>query len=313
MVNTEPRYTISYGKAQVPLFRVYARPLANVTPIPESAFAGRPNILIAAEIDVEVFGDNFLPAYTQGDNREVVATDSMKNFILQQALAFDGATLEGFLDLLGRRFLATYPQMQALRLTGREVPFVPATVPQDGAANFGPSDVLFRRSHDDYALAVLEFARADGAPTLTAHRCGRVGLQLLKVTGSAFTHFVRDAYTTLPERGDRPLFIYLDIFWKYADPADLLGPDAARYVAAEQVRDLAQAVFHEFVSESIQHLVNEMGQRLLARFPQLAEVTFEGQNHTPDPMAVSDADPRVKVYSIPFPAYGLIKLTLTRK
>jgi urate oxidase len=85
--------------------------------------------------------------------------------------------------------------------------------------------------------------------------------------------------------------------------------------AQHKVEHLPHLIFlrsHEFVSESIQHLVNEMGQRLLARFPQLAEVTFEGQNHTPDPMAVSDADPRVKVYSIPFPAYGLIKLTLTR-
>lgn len=305
-------YTISYGKAQVPLFRVYARALVGVTRIPESAFDGRENTLLAAEIDVEVFGNNFLPAYTQGDNSNVVATDSMKNFVIQQALAFDGATLEGFLDLLGRQFLATYPQMEALRLTGREVPFLAAPVPQDAAGRFGPSSVLFRRSHDDYAVATLDFARAAGAPTLTAHRCGRVGLQLLKITGSSFTRFVRDAYTTLPERGDRPLFVYLDVYWRYADAQDMLGPEAARYVAAEQVRDLVQVVFHECVSESIQHLVNEMGQRLLARFPQLAEVSFEAQNRTPDPMAVAEADPKVKVYSVPFPAYGLIKLTLTR-
>jgi urate oxidase len=79
------------------------------------------------------------------------------------------------------------------------------------------------------------------------------------------------------------------------------------------VRDLARVVFHEFVSESIQHLVHEMGQRLLSRFPQLAEVSFAGQNLTPDPIATSEADPRVKVYASPFPAYGLIRLTLTRK
>jgi urate oxidase len=311
-MSTDFHYAISYGKAQVPLFRVYARPLAGVTRIPESAFDGRENTLLAAEIDVEVFGNNFLPAYTQGDNSNVVATDSMKNFVLQQALAFDGATLEGFLDLLGRQFLATYPQMEALRLTGREVPFLAVPVPQGTMGSFGPSSVLFRRSHDDHAVAVLDFARVAGAPILTAHRCGRVGLQLLKVTGSSFTRFVRDAYTTLPERGDRPLFVYLDVYWRYADTRDMLGSEAARYVAAEQVRDLAQVVFHEFVSESIQHLVNEMGRRLLARYPQLAEVSFEGQNRTPDPMAVAETDPKVKVYSVPFPAYGLIKLTLTR-
>src|SRR5215813_2390204 len=116
---------ISYGKAHVPLYRVYAKPLVGVTPIPESSFTGRDNTLFAMDVDVEVFGNNFLPAYTQGDNSNVVATDSMKNFILRQALAFDGSTLEALLIFLGERFLTTYVQMESLRLTGRELPFSP--------------------------------------------------------------------------------------------------------------------------------------------------------------------------------------------
>lgn len=301
---------ISYGKAKIPLYRMYARPLANITPIPESSFTGRSNTLMAAEIDVEVFGNNFLPAYTAGDNRNVVATDTMKNFVLRQALAFDGATLEGYVQFLGRELLATYDVMQALRVSGRELPFVPAHVPAGGGGSFAASDVLYRRSHDDYALAALDFARSNGGVEVTAHQCGRIGLQLLKVTGSSFTKFARDTYTTLPERADRPLFITLDVHWRYADVADLVGVETGRYVPPEQVRDVVQTVFHEFVSESIQHLVHEMGQRLLQRFPQLAEVSFAAQNHTPDPLATSDADPKVKVYSSPFPAFGLIKLKL---
>ena len=161
-------------------------------------------------------------------------------------------------------------------------------------------------------MAVLEFAREGAGARVTAHRCGQVGMELLKVTGSSFTRFVRDDFTTLPERGDRPLFIRLDVYWRYGEVADVLAPTLARYVAAEQVRDLVQVVFHDFVSESIQHLVHEMGTRMLARFPQLAEVTFEAQNQTPDPMAQSATNPEVKVYSAPFPAFGIIKLTLTR-
>src|SRR5437667_9261075 len=130
-------YEISYGKARVPFYRVYATPLSGVTRIPESSFRGRDNILFAMEIDVEVFGNNFLPAYVSGDNANVVATDSMKNFILRQALAYEGSTLEGFLDLLGRQFLAAYPQMERLRITGRELPFTAARVPQAGSATFG--------------------------------------------------------------------------------------------------------------------------------------------------------------------------------
>jgi urate oxidase len=304
-------YDISYGKLAVPVYRVYAAPLTGIAPIPESAFVGRPNILLALEVDVEVFGENFLPAYTHGDNSQVVATDSMKNFVLRESLAYEGATIEGLLDDLGRKFLAAYPQMQSLRLTGRELPFPAAQTPQAGG--FGASDLLFRRSHDDYAVASFDFARRDGGVVITAHRCGRAGMQLLKVTGSAFTNFVRDGYTTLPERRDRPLFIYLDAHWTYADAADAVARDHARYIAAEQVRDLLQTVFHEFVSESIQHLLHEMGVRLLDRFPQMASIAFEGQNRTRDPMAESASDPRVKVYSDPFSAYGVLRLTMTRR
>ncbi len=305
--------TISYGKGQISLYRTYARPLAGLTPIPESAFTGRDNTLFAAEVTVEVFGNNFLPAYTEGDNANVVATDTMKNFVLAQALAYGGSTLEGFLDFLGRQFLLTYPQMQSLRLTGREAPFWAARVPGGNGAAWVDSPVLFSRSHDDYALAVLEFERDGDGARIVAHHCGRTGLQLIKITGSSFASFVRDTYTTLPEQIDRPLFIYLDVGWKYADVAEMLAPDLSHYITAEQVRDLVQVVFHEFVSKSIQHLVHEMGTRLLGRFPQLAEVSFEAQNRLWDTAHVSETNPEVKVYRDPLPPYGMIGLTLTRE
>src|SRR6266536_3639545 len=186
-MSTEHTFTISYGKVRVPVYRVYAQPLSGIAPIPESQFSGRENILFAFEIDVEVFGHNFLPAYTQGDNSNVVATDSMKNFVLRQALAFEGATLEEFLAFLGRGFLDTYKQMEHLQVTGRELPFTSISVREQGS--FATSDRLFSRSHSDYTWATLEFVRSEAGPV--AHHCGRVGFELFKVTGSAFTHFVR--------------------------------------------------------------------------------------------------------------------------
>jgi urate oxidase len=313
--NVEARYDyiISYGKLQVPVYRTYASPLSGVAPVPESAFRGNPNILFAMEVDLEVFGNNFLPAYTRGDNSNVVATDSMKNFILRESLNYQGSTLEGLLDFLGSGFLKTYPQMESLRITGRQLPFAAVQVPQGTPGNFGDSEVLFSRLNDDYGFASLDMDRSSGSPTVTGHQCGRLGLKLFKVTGSAFTHFVRDEYTTLPERGDRPLYIYMDVYWKYANTAAMLSSDLASYVPSEQFRDVVQTVFHEFVSESIQHLMHEMGLRLLDRFPQLISVSFDGQNRTRDPVGLSEANPKVKVYTDPFPAYGHLKLTMSRK
>jgi urate oxidase / 2-oxo-4-hydroxy-4-carboxy-5-ureidoimidazoline decarboxylase len=280
---------ISYGKLEVPVHMVGVGPTG----------------LLAFDVSMEVLGQGFLAAYTEGDNRNVVATDTMKNVILRHALEHDGATLEGFLDALGERFLGTYPEMEGLRLSARELPFAPVHV---GAAG-ERSDRLFSLRAGDHAVAELELSREG----LVAAHSGQVGLRLLKTTGSAFTRFARDDATTLPERSDRPLFIHLDVHWRYADPADALAQDPSRYVAAAQVRDVVATVFHEFVSESIQHLVHEMGQRLLDRFGVLAEVSFDGQNHTHDPVPGSDtASGGRKAYTAAFPAWGLITLVLSR-
>ena len=256
---------ISYGKLRVPVHRI------------------SDDDVFACEVSVEVLGENFAPAYTEGDNSNVVATDTMKNFILREAAAYPGTTLEGFLAFVGERMIATYPVMHALRVTGRELRF-------DRVAG-----KVFSRSGDDYGVASVEIGGSGKV------RGGRHGMMLLKTSGSAFTHFARDKYTTLPERGDRPLFVRIDADWLYApdtEPVDSLA-----------VRDHLARTFDDFVSESIQHLVHEMGTRLLADHAQIAELTFTAENHTRDP--VGEADGR-KVYTDPFPAQGLITLTLTR-
>ncbi len=101
------RAEIYYGKADVATYRTYGTPLEGVKEIPESSFTGRSNTLLAASIEVQVLGTAFMAAYTEGDNRLVVATDTMKNFIHRESLVFNGATLEEWLFFIGRRFLET--------------------------------------------------------------------------------------------------------------------------------------------------------------------------------------------------------------
>ena len=258
---------ISYGKLRVPVHRIEGRDL------------------LACEVSVEVLGDNFAAAYVEGDNSAVVATDTMKNFILREALGYDGSALEGLLAFLGQRFVATYPVMEAVRMSGRELRF----------DRLGDG-VVFARSHDDHAVASL-LVDAAGVRDV---RGGLSDLWLLKTTGSAFTRFARDDYTTLPERGDRPLFVRMAVDWTYHDD---------RYADPRAVRDHLAATFDDFVSESIQHLLHEMGTRLLADYEQLSSVSLHAENHTRDP--VGEAGGR-RVFTDPFPAQGLITLTLER-
>jgi urate oxidase len=251
--------------------------------------------LLGGRVSIDVFGDNFLPAYTEGDNREVVATDTMKNFVYAAALEYQGSTHEGFTAFLGRRLLDTYPQMQWLRLIMLETPFLKH------------SDKLLSPLEDDFGTVVAEIGR-DGIRSLI---CGRRNLRLVKLTGSAFKEFARDTYTTLPEVKDRPLFIYLDVQWRYGNTDDAIREGAHR-IASEAVRESVIATFDDFVSMSIQHLVHEMGVRLLKQFPRLDEVSFEAQNRLWDTSKVSEGDPSAKVFSDPKPAHGLIGLSLKR-
>src|SRR4051794_36342724 len=136
--------TVAYGKANVAFYRTYARPLTGLSPIPESSFEGRPNILFAYDAEVEVLDQTLAPAYTEGDNSLVVATDTMKNFIHQVAIEFDGATLEEYLLFLARRFFQTWSHVHTLRVSGRELPYPPATAPTASTERaFGPSSTLF--------------------------------------------------------------------------------------------------------------------------------------------------------------------------
>jgi urate oxidase len=306
-------YEIHYGKADVKVYRTYGTPLTGVTPIPESPFTGRDNTLMAAQIEVVVRGEVFLDAYTKGDNRLVVATDTMKNFIHAASLDCPASTLEGWLHHVGSRFLETYPHMERLTMLGHALPFPAAIVPADDGDGFAASDRLFARDRNDQSTARLELERdGGGGIVVTGHACGRTGIQLIKITGSAFADFARDEHTTLPERRDRPLYIWTDIGWRYADDADALGADPSQYVDGDQVADLAASVFHSFVSLSIQHLVNEIGTRMLERWPQLAEVSFEATNRLWDTGATSADDEQVRTYADPRPPFGRIGLVMRR-
>ena len=277
---------IRYGKARVTFYR-----LGGAVPP------------LAASVDIDVFGERFLAAYTEGDNSQVVATDTMKNFVYAVAAEYAGSTLLGLTAFLGRRLLETYPAMETIRVTAREVPLDAA------AGDRGLSEVLFRSTRRDAAVAQITVDGTGGKPEITGARSGWEGMVLLKTTGSSFTSFARDAYTSLPELVDRPLTIHLDAWWRYADLRDgtgeglgLLGPRA--------VRDEIERTFHEFNSRSIQHLVHEMATRLLAAHTQLREIEFSAENHTPD--AVREGKAGVKVYAEPRATFGTIGLVLRR-
>ena len=270
---------MNYGKEKIGIYRTYATPLENVRTIPESSFDGRDNTLLGLDVRVRLEGDKFFKNFKEADNTDLVATDTMKNFVQYQLGEYDGATVEGFLDFTGREFLEQYPQIEAIQLSADQIPFDELDVPTDDG-DFEPSELVFRVSQNESGFGEVYLTRGDDGPQIEEQNSGITDLQLVKVKGSSFTDYVQDEHTTLPEREDRTLYISMDIFWNYEDPEDCLGEEPQRYVAPEQVRDIAHVMFDEVYSQSIQDLIYQVGLRVLERFPQLESVNFEANNQT---------------------------------
>ncbi|NBD23421.1 factor-independent urate hydroxylase [Paenibacillus glycinis] len=301
--------TLYYGKGDVLTYRTYAAPL-EVPAIPESAFTGDANVIFAHNITFAVSGESLMTSFSEGDNAQVVATDSMKNFILRHAATYEGSTTEGFLAYIGEAFFAKYAHISAIEVRGDRIPFQSLSVRGDE----GPreSGLVYRRSHNDHAHAAMELRRAAEGAGVVEQWSGLSDLQLIKVSGSSFHGFVRDEYTTLPESFDRPLFIFLNIQWRYEDPEDAWDGSRGRYAPAEQVRDLAQQAFHAYESPSIQYLITRIGLHMLDRFPQLAEVRFESNNRTWETIVDRDPVTGASVFTEPRPPFGFQGFAMTR-
>ncbi|ANE47656.1 uricase [Paenibacillus swuensis] len=302
--------TLYYGKGDVLVYRTYANPI-RVEPLPESSYVGNSNVIFAHNIKFAVSSEELLSSFTEGDNAMIVATDSMKNFILRQTANYDGSTTEGLLAFISEQFMERYEYITAIDISAQRLPFDAVSVPGE-TGEFSASPLVYSRGRNELSGATLRWVRTQGGGVMERHRCTLHELQLIKVSGSSFYGFVRDEYTTLPESFDRPLYIFLDISWQYTDDASMLDGDLGKYVAAEQIRDIAQTVFHEMNTPSIQHLIWHVGLRILTRFPQIAEIQFESNNRTWEGVVEPVDGTSPGVFTEPRPPYGFQGFSLTR-
>ncbi|WP_338067073.1 factor-independent urate hydroxylase [Thermoflavimicrobium daqui] len=309
-MNQQEERIMYYGKGDVFVYRTYAKPLTGIKAIPESPFTGRSNIIFGLNAHISLKG-RFLSSFTEGDNSFVIATDSMKNFIQRHAAHYEGSTIDGFLKFVSDSFLDTYAHVTSVKISAVEIPFDYTLVP--GEYGLQESGLVFRHSRNEHARVTMEVARTSHGNQVLEYSSGIANLHLIKVSGSAFQGFIRDEYTTLPEETDRPLFIYLNMDWKYNQTQDGLSQNTSNYVPAEQVRDIARSVFHELYNQSIQHLIYHIGCRVLERFPQLSEISFETNNRTWDTVVDKTSTGQGKVYTEPRPPYGFQGFVVTRQ
>ncbi len=212
------------------------------------------HVLRDLTVDISLEGD-FTAAHVDGDNANVIATDTMKNTVY----AFARDRLTGAAEAFGlelARHFATYPQVDRASVTLREHGW--DRIPLAG----GPAPDAFTRSGDLTRVAVVGASKV-GASV----EAGIEDLTIMKTTKSAFRGFDRDRYTTLAEADDRIMATRITAAWGYGETAAEPGFDFDG--AFERARGTLLRVLAEHFSPSVQTSVWIMATAMLEAEPAM--------------------------------------------
>ncbi len=233
----------SYGKSSVRLTRVARLPdrheIRDLT------------------VDIRLEGE-FEASYTLGDNSRIIATDTMKNVVY--ALA-QGRPLEGIEDFgatLARHFVEAYPHVRSATVGLAEHPWRRIAV--DGRDH--PHAFVCGGSESRTATITR-------GPDGTRFESGLEGLMVLKTTGSGFSGFIRDRFTTLPETLDRILATEVKARWAYAHKAVVYWDEAFA-----GVRRALLETFATHDSLSVQQTMHAMGEAAMDACAEVEEITL---------------------------------------
>jgi urate oxidase len=245
-----------------------------------------------------LYGD-FTAAHTEGDQSNVLPTDTQKNTAFAFAKLHGVASPEDYAIALGQRLLEATPAALGAAIAVEEHAWDRIQV--DGAGH----DHAFVRRGGDVRTTSVEVER-DGVHVTSGLR----DLVVLKSTGSEFKGFLRDEYTTLAETDDRILATALRAAWRYAR-AD--GVDWNETFDA--VRALLLATFATTYSRALQETLYAMGRVVLEAHEEIAEISFVAPNkhHFLVDLEPFGLDNPGEVFIAADRPYGLIEATVTRE
>lgn len=203
----------------------------------------------------------FAAAYTAGDNRSVIATDTVKNIVNIVARDHVGAENEDFAAALATYFLDHYAHVDQVEVTASETKWARLSV--DGA----PHDHSFLLDANGRPFVKLVATRE-----ATRIVSGIEGFTMMKTTESGWTDYVMDEATTIRETTDRMLATAMDASWRWgAVPASYPAANAA-------VLQAALKVFATTYSPGVQNTMYLMGEAVLAAVPEIAEISMACPN-----------------------------------
>ncbi len=240
---------------------------------------------------------DFAAAHLAGDNAHVIATDTQKNTVFAFAEQFGVGEIEDFALRLGRHFLDGFEWISSARVSISEYGWERISV--DGAEHGS----AFSRAGGGTRTTVVTVER-DNSWVVS----GLTDLVVLKTTGSEFTGFPRDEYTTLPEDRDRILATAVTARWRYADSRLDWSTSYA------EVRRILLESFARKHSLALQQSLYYMGEQVLQARPEVAEIrmSMPNKHHFLVDLSPFGLTNDREVYHAADRPYGLIEGTVAR-
>jgi urate oxidase len=257
-------------------------------------------------LTVLLAGD-FERVYTEGDNAPVIATDTIRNTVYALAKQHDYAAPETLGRIIASYFLSEFDHVSGCRVELAKERW--SRIPIEGADH--PHAFTKQRGVRTARAESGSFLQTPGrGPRL----CGGIsGLEVLKTTGSAFEGFMRDRYTTLPETDDRILATTLELEWDYHEGGTDLEDERFEELF-EVALGAALETFAVHESPSIQATTYRIGEEILARAPEIAQVhvTAPNQHHVLFDLDRFGMENRNEIFVSTREPYGIIRGSIAR-
>ena len=243
------------------------------------------------------FEGDYDTSYTDGDNRDVLPTDTMKNTVYALAARDGAGEPEAFGTILGRHFIGRNPKLARVSVDLVDHGWSHIA---DGAREHGQA---FVRRGPEVRTARVVTDRKGVAVT-----AGITDLIIMKTSRSAFADFPRDEFTTLPETHDRLLATALTATWTYSESDVEFG------AVFRTVRSSLLDAFARHDSLSVQHTLYAMGEVVLETIDVVDSISLEMPNrhHLPIDLTRFGMENRNEIFVATEEPHGLIKATLSR-
>ena len=249
-------------------------------------------------IDVLAAGE-FTECFTVGDNAHILPTDTIKNSVYALAAQHDIHTAEEFGVRIGQHLLAQSPFLSAVTTTLRELSWERIAV--DGKPH--AHSFVHRQPHR--WVAEVHVPR-EGTVRFTS---GVEDVCVIKTTASAFSGYLKDAWTTLPETRDRFFSTLMKAMWDFrAVPPDFQNANAAAL-------DAMLRVFATEFSESVQATLFSMGRAAMNAVPEIERVSIAMPNrhYLSVPFNALGVEDRREVFVPTDEPHGQIEATIERE